>query len=103
MSAWKHAAIVAISISLLAGWSARADTFGLETLELQHVQQSWGEPHANQSVEGHPIFLDGQRYDHGLGTHAESLLRVVVDGQAESFTATVGVDDEVGEQGAVVF
>jgi alpha-galactosidase len=82
---------------------AKAETFGLDALQLQHVEQGWGEPHANQSVDGHPLFLDGKRFEHGLGTHAYSVLRIALGGKAERFTATVGVDDEVGKQGSVVF
>jgi alpha-galactosidase len=82
---------------------AKAETFGLDTLELQYVEQGWGDPHANQSVDGHPLFLDGKRFEHGLGTHANSILRIALGGKAERFTATVGVDDEVGSQGSVVF
>src|ERR1035437_9383097 len=82
---------------------AKAETFGLDALQLQHVEQGWGDPHANQSVDGHPLFLDGKRFEHALGTHANSILRIALGGKAERFTATVGVDDEVGKQGSVVF
>jgi alpha-galactosidase len=82
---------------------AKAETFGLDTLQLEYVEQGWGDPHANQSVDGHPLFLDGKRFEHGLGTHANSILRIALGGKAERFTATVGVDDEVGKQGSVVF
>ena len=82
---------------------ARAETFGLETLQLQYVEQEWGQPHANRSVDGHPLLLDGKRFEHGLGTHANSILRIALGGTAERFTAMVGVDDEVGKNGSVVF
>ena len=81
----------------------RAETFGLETLELQYIEQGWGEPHANQSVDGHPMMLDGKRFEHGVGTHANSTFRIALGGKAERFTATVGVDDEVDKKGSVVF
>lgn len=82
---------------------SRAETFGLETLDLQTVTQDWGEAHANQSVDGHPIFIDGKRFEHGVGTHANSTLRVSLRGSGERFTAFVGVDDEVGDRGSVEF
>ena len=82
---------------------AKAETFGLETLQLQYVEQEWGQPHANRSVDGHPLALGGKRFEHGLGTHANSVFRIALGGKAERFTATVGVDDEVGKQGSVVF
>jgi alpha-galactosidase len=82
---------------------AKAETFGLDTLQLQYVEQEWGQPHANQSVDGKPLSLGGKRFEHGLGTHAASIFRIELGGKAERFTATVGVDDEVGKQGSVVF
>jgi alpha-galactosidase len=82
---------------------AKAETFGLETLELQYIEQGWGEPHANKSVDGHPMMLDGKRFEHGLGTHANSTFRIALAGKAERFSASVGVDDEVGQKGSVVF
>jgi len=85
------------------GRSAQAETYGIETLELQAVQQGWGEAHANQSVEGHPLSIGGEKFAHGLGTHAASTLRVALGGKGLSFTATVGVDDEVGTRGSVTF
>jgi alpha-galactosidase len=90
-------------LSFLLLTPARAETFGLETLDLQYIEQGWGEAHANQSVDGHPMMLDGKRFEHGLGTHANSTFRVALGGKGERFTATVGVDDEVGQQGSVVF
>jgi len=90
------------AFSLLLG-QARAETFGLETVELQYAEQGWGEPHANKSVDNHPLFIDGKRFEHGFGTHANSSLRVELGGKGERFTATVGVDDEVGQRGSVVF
>jgi alpha-galactosidase len=95
-----------IGIALASGLvlpAARADSFGLETLDLQYAEQGWGEPHANKSVDDHPLFIDGKRFEHGFGTHANSILRIALRGKAERFTATVGVDDEVGQRGSVVF
>jgi alpha-galactosidase len=80
-----------------------ATTYELGTLDLHALEQSWGEPHANKSVDNHPLLLDGKRFDHGLGTHATSTYRLALGGQGERFTATVGVDDEVGERGSVEF
>ena len=51
---------VALSLILLPT-PAQAETYGLETLDLQHVEQGWGEPHANQSVDGHALTLGGKQ------------------------------------------
>ena len=75
----------------------------METLDLQYAEQGWGEPHADKSVDNHPLFIDGKRFNHGFGTHAISALKILLNGKGERFTATVGVDDEVGQRGSVVF
>lgn len=97
----RFAAALTLTASLTA--ASHAATFGLESLDLQHAEQGWGEPQANRSVDNHPISIDGKRFEHGFGTHAVSTLRISLNGQAESFSATVGVDDEVGQRGSVVF
>src|SRR5438067_5268521 len=93
----------ALVVCLVLPVSVRADTIGLDTLDLQYAEQGWGEPQANKSVDNHPIFIDGKRFEHGFGTHANSILRIALNGKAERFTATVGIDDEVGQRGSVVF
>jgi alpha-galactosidase len=80
-----------------------ADTFNLETLDLKQVEQGWGSPRAGQSVDGHPLSVGGQKFVHGLGTHAYSIFRLDLGGKGERFTANVGVDDEVGKRGSVSF
>jgi alpha-galactosidase len=80
-----------------------AQTNFISALDITQVQQGWGEPHANKSVDGHPLSIGGQTFTNGLGTHASSEFILDVGGRAESFSAAVGVDDEVGKQGSVVF
>ena len=92
-----------MALSFILPAPTRAETFGIETLNLQYAEQSWGEPQANKSVDNHPLFIDGKRYEHGFGTHAVSTLRIALAGKGERFTATVGVDDEVGQRGSVDF
>ncbi|HXK32831.1 MAG TPA: FG-GAP-like repeat-containing protein, partial [Dehalococcoidia bacterium] len=53
--------------------------------------------------DGGPITIGGQTYVRGLGVHAPSDLRFPVPDGCASFTAEVGVDDEVGAQGSVTF
>jgi alpha-galactosidase len=103
MNKFKHLLLALALYSFAWLTTAKAETFGLETLQLQYVEQEWGQPHANRSVDGHPLLLDGKRFEHGLGTHANSVFRIALGGNAERFTATVGVDDEVGKKGSVVF
>src|SRR5271170_1673898 len=79
---------------------ASAETVWLDDLNLEVATQGWGEPHKNQSVEGHVLTIGGKIFGRGFGTHAESILHVNLDGGAQSFSATLGVDDEVNKNPA---
>jgi alpha-galactosidase len=93
---------MALASLTLAG-IARADSYPLDTLDLSSIEQGWGQPHAGKSVEGHALSIGKQPFAHGIGTHANSTFRLDLGGKAEKFTASVGVDDEVGNKGSVVF
>jgi NPCBM/NEW2 domain len=62
-----------------------------------YVANGWGTVGINTSVGGGPITIAGTQYAHGLGVHAFSELDYPLPplGGCSSFTATVGVDDEV--------
>ncbi len=53
--------------------------------------------------DGRVLTINGVQYPKGLGVHALSELRYALDGQYDRFQADVGVDDEVGARGSVVF
>jgi alpha-galactosidase len=53
--------------------------------------------------DGHPITLNGQVYAKGLGAHAPSEVDVYIGGKCASLASDVGIDDEVGSKGSVVF
>ena len=82
---------------LFAGESA-----WLADLDLSHTRQGWGRPGRDASVEGHPLTIAGQLFERGLGTHAESILRIDLGGRGARFTAQVGLDDEQENPGASV-
>lgn len=75
----------------------------LSSLDLTKIEQGWGQPRANRSVENNPLSIGGVKYDTGVGTHAVSEFRIRLGGGALRFTAMVGVDDEVKEKGSVEF
>ncbi len=90
--------------SLFSAHALAAETVLLGSLDISKVDQDWGEPQVDQSVERHPLSVGGKKFEHGLGTHAESTFSIDLKGDAQRFTAYVGVDDEVGEsQGSVEF
>jgi hypothetical protein len=53
--------------------------------------------------DGLPIRIGGQTFAKGLGVHALSDVRYVMGGNCSLFTASIGVDDEVGSNGSVIF
>jgi hypothetical protein len=77
----------------------------LSSLDLRCVQQSWGTPQADKSLDGLPLTVGGQPFARGLATHAQSTLYVNVGGQCTRFTASVGVEDAHGlnQTGSVMF
>ncbi len=48
----------------------------LSDLDISKTQQGWGEPHRNASVDGHALRIGGRTFEHGLGTHADSILYI---------------------------
>ncbi len=99
----KIAAGAALAALAFSGGAVRAsETFRVSDLELR-VKQDWGEPHRDLSVDSNPLTIAGHKYEHGLGTHANSTMRIGLDGKAETFTAEVGVDDEQSDTGTVTF
>lgn len=53
--------------------------------------------------DGHPLTIGGMVYGEGLGVHAESAVEYYTKSACETVTADVGVDDEKGANGTVVF
>ena len=83
------------------------ETVPLTSLDLESMSAGWGTALANRSIRNEPLLLDGKRYEAGVGTHADSAMRIRVGG-ATRFTALVGIDDSVIKHhgkgaGSVVF
>ncbi len=78
-------------------------------LEFLDSTNGWGpveRDHSNgedAAGDGGPITLDGTQYAKGLGTHAPSSVSVRLGANCSTFTAQVGVDDEMEDRGKVSF
>jgi len=57
----------------------------------------------NLPGDGRPITMGGTVYAKGLGTNSPSDVQIYLAGGCTRFTATVGVDDEVGNAATVTF
>ena len=73
-------------------------------MDFSKICQGWGSPQVDKSVRGQPLSIAGQKFEHGLGTHAPMTLYVRVNG-AIRFQSMVGIDDSSGSttEGGVSF
>jgi alpha-galactosidase len=96
----RFAFTLGFSLALFTTVTLSAETVWLDDLNLDVASQGWGDPHKNQSVEGHTLTIGGKQFARGFGTHAEGTLRVNLAGGSQKFSASVGVDDEVNGNAA---
>jgi alpha-galactosidase len=62
---------------------------------VMHESLCENRPQADRSVSGQPMYISGQKFLNGLGTHARFVLWLDLQGGTKRFTALVGIDDEV--------
>ncbi len=67
----------------------------LSDLDISKTQQGWQHARKDLSVDGNPLKIAGRTFERGVGTHADSMLYVELNGGSSRFNAMVGVDDEV--------
>lgn len=75
----------------------------LNTRMAASVTQGWRETRTDASISGRTLSIAGRRYARGLGTHAPGEMVFQLGRQHRRFTAAVGVDDQGGTAGSVVF
>ncbi len=84
-------------------------TDAVSDLPFLSATNGWGPVERDASVngnvggDGRTITLAGTPYAKGLGTNSVSDVQLYLGGHCSRFTATVGVDDEVGSSGSVTF
>lgn len=79
------------------------ETVPLDSLDLTFVRQGYGKATSGRCVTGAPIVLGGKTFHQGIGSHANSTMWIDLDGNAQRFLATVGVDDNCKGPGSVIF
>ncbi len=98
------AALCALLLAATAAAGGLETEYALETLELANISQETGDVRMARSTEGNPLRIGRRSFAHGLGTHANSAIRVDLNGQGARFRALVGPDAEVGPgKGTVTF
>ena len=88
---------------LLFGTVFAQKTIRLEDLDISKVRQRSGNPRRILPESGDSLHIGGDRFGHGLGTVAESIFDVDLQGNVSLFHAVVGIGDEVGDRGDVEF
>jgi alpha-galactosidase len=82
--------------------AAEPETVWLSSLDLSPIVQGWGQPQADKAVTGKPLSIGGKKFERGLGTHTDSVVRLDLKRGAEKFSAFVGVDDAAGSDHATI-
>ncbi|MDD4870441.1 MAG: NPCBM/NEW2 domain-containing protein [Kiritimatiellae bacterium] len=95
--------LVTALITSLAVSISYAETVWISSFGTEKIQQSFGKPQADKTIENNKITIGGQVFDHGIGTHANSIMMIDLKGGSERFSANVGVDDETGRKGSAEF
>ncbi len=90
------AAVLTLAMLPLAALPARAETVWISSLKLSNVVQGWGAAQADKSVTGQPMSIAGRKFEHGVGTHANSVARLDLHRKATRFSAWIGIDDDAG-------
>jgi NPCBM/NEW2 domain/Bacterial Ig-like domain (group 2)/Bacterial Ig-like domain len=99
-SPWSGPVIRALdlpTVNYISDLSWSSATSGYGPIELDKSNNT------NARGDGLPLTIGGQVFAKGLGLHANSEVRYAVNGACTTFTASVGLDDEVGARGSVVF
>ncbi len=81
-----------LALALLANpaLGAEPETVWLSSLDLSPIMQGWGQPQADKAVTGKPLSIGGQKFERGLGTHTDSLVRLQLKRGAEKLLGVRG-------------
>ena len=88
---------------ILIGSTYAQSTLRLEDLDISNVRQRSGNPRRISPKTGDSLRIGGVKFEHGLGTVAESIFELDLLGHANRFQSVVGVGDEAKNNGAVEF
>ncbi|MFI0711446.1 NPCBM/NEW2 domain-containing protein [Streptomyces inhibens] len=85
------------------GNPSTAHTTALGARPWTSSKSGWGPVRLNRSIDGRPLTIQGAGYPEGLGAHADSEITYNLGGTCSALSVDVGIDDEVGANGSVVF
>lgn len=95
----------AVSLAAISLGVSQGSTLHLEKADLSSMSSGWGKASKNLSITGKKLSIGGVKFDVGIGTHAESVLMIRLDGKGQTFSALVGVDDNqtINTPASVIF
>jgi alpha-galactosidase len=102
----RPAMILMLSAVLFTGCTSDQPKEGLRlgSLDLSSTRQGWGKVQIDKSVTGKDLLIAGKKYEFGVGTHANSTIKIRLNKRTVKFSANVGIDDAaLGTKGSVVF
>jgi len=102
----KPALILILASVLFSGCESNQPVEGLRlsSLDLSSTRQGWGKVQIDKSVTGKDLLIAGKKYEFGVGTHANSIIKIRLNKRTVKFIAVVGVDDAaLGNPGSVTF
>jgi glucose/arabinose dehydrogenase len=97
--------------SFISSYQGLLPTFYLSDLTATAATNGWGAIEKDKSngngapdaIDGNTLTLNGIAYNKGLGVHAGSDTTYALSGNYTRFISDIGVDDEVGGNGSVIF
>ena len=96
-------AVPAHGVTMLKIVPTTIDATFLSDMNWTSATTDSGSVRRDKSTDGNPLTLAGVVSAKGIGTHAQSQIVYTLSGGYNRFQCLVGVDDEVGNGGSVVF
>lgn len=81
----------------------------LSDMQWTSARNGWGPVERDRSNgemrlgDGGLLSIGGQTFGRGLGVHADSDIRYALNGQCQTFSTFIGIDDETGQRGQANF
>lgn len=95
-------ALTAPSLLAAEAQTSSQTSFKVNNADLGLMPCEWGQSRKNVSTSDKPLSIRGNKVE-GIGTHARSEMILELNGKADTFTATVGVDDNSPGEASVIF
>ena len=89
----KFFSLAIILSSAIIAPAAAQQQVSLTKLQTENIRQDYGKAIVGSSVTGEPASVKSVKYTNVIGTHANSVMKIDLKGDAITLTAKVGVSD----------